>query len=135
MQSTVTFSQAKAQVAAHVRESLAALPGGAGLHPLVVDNAVPCSDSDGAPPSTPVSISSDYGVTGLNASGNSGYLGSFVAHWQNKGWRVRRDDRPGSNDVVLQNEAGFQVEISTTPDGARLSIGSSSPCVAPESTP
>lgn len=132
MTSGLTYPQAAAKIHHYARESLSALPSGAALHALGPDNAVPCSDSDGAPPSTPVTVQADYWVDGLDRSGNLGHLDKVVAYWQSKGWHVTSDKRPGDAYVVLAS-AGFQVVVQLTGDGSRLGLSTTSPCVPPRS--
>ena len=127
----LSFHQAKGRVAQLVQQSLTHVAPAATLRPIVVNNTIPCSDNDGAPPSTPVSISSDYWIEGLGEADVGHVVTAFVDHWTSRGWSVRRDDRPGSYDVVLQEDDGFQVEISSPPNSVRISLGSSSPCVEP----
>lgn len=129
--SSLSYEQAAAQADAHARESLSVLPQGARLDQLGGPNPVPCSDDDGAPPSTPVSINSDYFVTGLDSSRNATYLEELVTHWKRMGWNVKADNRPADQFVSLEH-AGFGVVVQLTPDGSSLGLSTTTPCVTPQ---
>lgn len=62
------LSYTRAQSRVHARQSLGSLPGVTTLASIGPDIPLPCSDSDGAPPSTPVSNQSDYRVHGVSRS-------------------------------------------------------------------
>ena len=130
--SHMSYDQASAQVDAYVKQSLAALPAGSSLTSRGSPVPLPCSDSDGAPASTPVSVQSDYWVDGIATSGNEKYLDDFVTYWRSKGWQVSLDRRPNIQYVVLASSDGFEVVMQLTPDGSRLSVSGASPCVAPK---
>lgn len=68
--SHLTYQEAQAQLHENLKQSLRALPAGAKLSLMAPDIPLPCSDSDGAPPSTPVSIESSNWLEGLPESGN-----------------------------------------------------------------
>lgn len=126
----LTYSQAQLNVHGYANQSLQALPAGATLAQLGPDNPLPCSDSDGAPPSTPVSIQSAFWINGLGTADNERYVSDLVNYWKGQGWRVTTDHRPDDQFVVLES-AGYEVVFQLTVDHARLSIATTSPCVAP----
>lgn len=130
MTSQLTYSQAQVKVHGYARQSLQALPAGASLAPLGPDNPLQCSDSAGAPPPTPVSIQSVFWVHGLGEADNERYVSDLVTYWKGQGWRVTTDRRPDDQFVVLES-AGYEVVFQLTVDRARLSIATTSPCVAP----
>lgn len=126
-----TYSQARAQVHAYLTQALDSLPAGATLSAAVPDNPVPCSDSDGAPASTPVSINATAWVAGLPNPNLTAYLQLFVDYWVRHGWKVSADQRPGDQFVALGSPDGYHVVMELTVDGKRASISGSTPCVAP----
>ena len=124
------YTRAAGQAHRNAERSLQALPAGATLRALGAGNPVPCSDDDGAPPSTPVSIQTSYWVEGVDAADNKKYVTALVDYWRGKGWSVHADQRPGDQFVSLSSDS-YGVTFQLTGDGARLSIATSTPCVAP----
>jgi hypothetical protein len=132
VQTSISYTQAQDQAHRNAQQSLQALPAGATLRGLGAGNPVPCSDDDGAPPSTPVSIQTSYWVEGVDAADNKKYVTALVAYWRGKSWSVNADQRPGDQFVSLSSD-DYGVTFQLTGDGARLSIATSTPCVAPMS--
>jgi hypothetical protein len=131
--SSMPYDQALAQVHDYALKSLQAFPTGASLT-FREDNSVPCSNDDNAPSSTPVNIGSYYWLAGISPSDNAKYVDDFVNFWKQQGWKVVRDDRPGDQFVSVGEPSGFSVIIQVTPDGSKVSITGSSPCVAPKTS-
>ena len=129
--SHLSYEQASAQVREYAQKSIGAFPAGASLT-FREENSAACSNSDDPAPSTPVNVASYYWVDGLGTSGNEKYLDAFVSYWKAQGWKLKRDDRPGTHLVLMENAAGFDVILQLTADGSRASVTGSSPCVPPK---
>lgn len=130
--SHLTYDQAQTQLHENLKQSLRAFPGGARLTPRGPDNPLPCSDSDGAPPSTPVSIQSWNWLEPVATSGNDQYVTAFVHYWTGQGWTVSVDQRPKDQYVVLTSKSGFEMFMQLSVDGAKVTVGGASPCVPPK---
>jgi hypothetical protein len=133
--SHLTHAQASAQIHAYMRQTLAALPHGADLQPLTSDVDVICSDDDGAPPSTPVTIRPAARLTGIPATDFGTTIDSFVAYWRAHDWRVTLDQRPKDQYVVMKNNTGFELFLQVSDNRQMLSLGASTPCVPPKDKP
>lgn len=131
----MTYDQAQAQVTARVKESLGVFPSGGTLKRLGPGIELPCSDSDGAPDTTPVSIQPGFWIEGIGTAGNRKYLSDFVSYWTAKGWQLSLDGRPKIQSVGMTSKDGFEVVMQLTFDGARASVTGGSPCVRPKPAP
>ncbi len=131
MTSSLTYDVASGEADKFAQASLKLLPAGAKLDPLGDPIAVPCSDDDGAPDSTPVSVQADYFVVGIPAAQNRSNLDALVKHWRGAGWSVRSDKRPQDQFVSLQ-KSGYGLVFQLTADGGRLGLSTTTPCVPPK---
>ena len=131
-----SYAQASSRIHAYMRESMQAFPPEAGLRLLTPDVDVPCSDNDGAPPSTPVSILPGGVVTGVGAGRYDGMLDSFVAFWRKRGGQVGLDQRPTYRYVVMRRpDIDYELGLQVSADGHRLSLQGNTPCVPPRHGP
>ena len=128
-----TYEQASTQIHAYMRESVRAFPPGADLRLLTPDVSTPCSENDGAPPSTPVSILPGAVVSGVSADQYDGLLDSFVTFWKQRGWQVGLDQRPTSRYVVMKRpNTDYELGLQVSADGHRISLHGNTPCVPPQ---
>ena len=129
VQHHLDYDTAHSNAVSNAHRSASVLPTGARLR-LALDSDVPCSDSDGAPPSTPVSIQASWDVLGVPSSGVSHAIADVVRFWLKQGWQVTTDERPGDQFVTLASN-GYEVVLQAAPEG-RFALSTTSPCVAPK---
>ena len=130
MSGSVTHAEATRRIHALAQQSLQGLPSGSRLTSMGPDSPVPCSDSDGAPPSTPVTIAAVYWVSGPADARPADLLGRIVDCWRGQGWQVKNDLRPRDQFATVAS-GGYAVNVQLTADGSRLSLSAESPCVPP----
>lgn len=130
----LSYEQAQHQTHDYARQSLKAFAGNVALTSMGSDIALPCSNSDDVPPSTPVSVQADYWVKGIDRSQLERAVDSFVSYWKAQGWALTLDRRPQVQYVGLTSKSGFDIVMQLTADGGRASVTATSPCVPPKQT-
>ena len=131
MQHHLDYDTAHSNAVSHARRSASVLPSGARLS-LALDSDVPCSDSDGAPPTTPVSVQASWDVLGVPSSGVRQAIAGVVRFWRQQAWQVKTDQRPGDQFVTLASN-GYEIALQAAPEG-RFALSTTSPCVAPKAS-
>lgn len=131
MTDSLTYDSAVRTAIQNAEASVKILPSGVRLEPLSAPFPVVCSDDDGAPDSTPVSVRADYFVTGLPASDNRAHINTLVSHLTETGWTIFADQRP-KEDFVSVKKSGFGLAFQLSADGNKLGLTASTPCVPPK---
>ena len=128
----LTHTRASSRFDAFMRASLAAFPAGTTLRQLTRDVDLVCSDDDGAPPTTPVSIRSGSRLVGVEPDQLAISTAGSSRFWKGRGWTVALDQRPDSGYVVMQHPgADYELFMQVSGDRRMISLGGSTPCVPP----
>jgi hypothetical protein len=129
--SNMTLAQAKPIAERYAHETAARIDGSPTLAPRLVDNVIPCDQSEDHAPAGSSEVSDIYDLTFTRPANPAAVFDQLKAHWSSKGYKVISEDPATltTRTLTVENPAdGFRIGLGRGVPG-NLFITVSSPCL------